>query len=200
MGTMSVKNFAQNMRQSIEQIKANGTAAVFCDNIIAYLKDVENFPGMEPTPADMERYKADLQQANDAQKYRHESDLEMFRSVIAAGQGAVRTSLILNGGAAVALLAFIGHLATCGDSISCSTLTPKIEELASSLLFFAFGSLAATVLAGCTYLSQWYYAGVSRWQQKTGLVLNVVCILLGLGSYGLFAFGLLGAYSVLSSL
>lgn len=197
---MSVKNFAQNMRESIEQIKANGTATLFCDNIIAYLKDVESSRATEPTPVEMERYKAELQQANDAQKYQHESNLEMFRSVIAAGQGAVRTSLILNGGAAVALLAFIGHLATCGDSASCSTLTPKIEELALSLLLFSYGSLAATILAGCTYLSQWFYAGVSKLQKRTGFCLNIFGILLGLGSYGLFILGLLQAYSAISSL
>ena len=34
---MSAKEFAQQMKGVIEEIKANGTAAIYCDNLIAYL-------------------------------------------------------------------------------------------------------------------------------------------------------------------
>jgi hypothetical protein len=42
---MNVKQFAAQMKAQIEEIKSNGTAILNCDNIIAYLSDVENASG-----------------------------------------------------------------------------------------------------------------------------------------------------------
>ena len=145
---MNAKQFATQMKTMIEDIKSKGTAAIYCDNIIAYLNEVQNSPEPEPTPVDFERYKADLQNWIEANKYQHEGNLEMFRSVITSGQGAIKSSLLLNGGAAVALLAFIAHLAELQRD--------KVSEFASCLLLFAFGVLAIVVTSGCTYLSQWF--------------------------------------------
>jgi hypothetical protein len=44
---MSVKQFAAQFRATIENIKAKGTAAIFCGNIINYLRSVENSPEPE---------------------------------------------------------------------------------------------------------------------------------------------------------
>ena len=107
---MSVKQFAAQMKATIEDIKSKGTAAIYCDNIIAYLNEVQNSPEPEPTLLEIERYKADLQNWIEANKHQHEGNLEMFRSVITAGQGAIKSSFLLNGGAAVAVLAFIAHI------------------------------------------------------------------------------------------
>lgn len=195
---MSVKNFAKEMRESIEEIKGNGTAALYCDNIIEYLQTVENAPEPVPTEVDMENYKARLQSAENTRKLQHDSNLEMFRSVITAGQNAMRTSLLLNGGAAVALLAFIGHLATCSSTGTCAGLKPVIHGLSISLSMFALGALCATVLAGLTYLSQWFYAAgdAGNWQNKTGFVLNIGCILLGISSYGIFSYAVFHAVKI----
>jgi hypothetical protein len=59
--------------------------------------------------------------SKDVAKFQHEAnlewykaqvifDLEMFKSVLMAGQTALRTSFLINGGASVALLAFIGNI------------------------------------------------------------------------------------------
>ena len=42
--------------------------------------------------------------------YARETSLEMFRSVITTGQSALKATMLLNGGAAVAMLAFVGKL------------------------------------------------------------------------------------------
>lgn len=110
----------------------------------------------------------------------------MFRSVIVAGQSAIKSSFILNGGASVALLAFIGHLAQFDAA--------KVPMFAACLLYFAFGALAAVVTSGLTYLSQWFYAGAKTWATKVGFGLNIACIILGIASYGLFAWGLFATY------
>lgn len=46
---MSTKQFASQMKAMIEDIKAKGTAAIYCDNLISYLTEVENSPEIEPT-------------------------------------------------------------------------------------------------------------------------------------------------------
>lgn len=183
---MNAKQFASQMKAMIEDIKSKGTAAIYCDNIIAYLNEVQNSPESEPTPVDFERYKADLQNWIEANKYQHEGNLEMFRSIITSGQGAIKSSFLLNGGAAVAVLAFIAHLA--------EFKADKVPEFAGCLLLFAFGVLAIVVTSGCTYLSQWLYASPCARAKKLGFCLNILCILLGIASYLLFTWGLLATY------
>lgn len=182
---MGVKQFAAQFKSLIEDLKSKGTAAIYCDNLIAYLNEVQNSPETEPSPVEIERFKADLQNWVEANKHQHEQQLEMFRSVITSGQSAMKSAFLLNGGAAVALLAFIGHLAEINPI--------KVASFASGLLPFTLGVLAIAVTSGLTYLSQWLYASSNPRAQKTGFVLNILCILLGLGSYVLFAWGLFTA-------
>jgi len=184
---MDAKEFAAEMKATIEDIKAKGTAAIYCDNIIAYLDEVMDSPEAEPRTVDIERYKANLQNWIEANKHQHQSSLEMFRSVIVAGQGAIKSSFLLNGGASVALLAFIAHLAQFDVA--------KVPTFAACLLYFAFGALAIVVTSGLTYLSQWLYATDRRWTIKAGFCLNIMCIVLGIASYGLFAWGLFATYA-----
>ena len=184
---MDAKQFAAEMKKTIEDVKSQGNAAIFCDNIIAYLDEVLKSPEAEPRPVDIERYKADLQNWIEANKHQHEGSLEMFRSVIVAGQSAIKSSFLLNGGAFVALLAFIAHLAQFDSA--------KVPTFAACLLYFAFGALAIVVTSGLTYLSQWFYASAYAWAKKAGFGLNIACIVLGIASYGLFAWGLFATYA-----
>ena len=183
---MSVKKFAGDMKAAIEEIKAAGTATLECDNIIAYLEDVLNSSSDEPSQFEIERYKARLQNWVESSRHEHESRLEMFRSVITAGQGAIKSSFLLNGGAAIALLAFIGHLAQFNTS--------EVPAFAYSLLLFAFGVLVVTVMSGSTYLTQFCFASSKTWAKNLGYILNGASILLGIGSYGLFVWGLFVTY------
>lgn len=183
---MSTKQFAAQMRVMIEDIKSKGTAAIYCDNLISYLQEVENAPQAEPASIEIEQYKAKLQSQIESNKHQHESNLAMFKSVIDAGQGAIKSSFLLNGGAAVALLAFIGHLAQVSPT--------KVPQFATCLLPFALGVLAISITSGFTYLSQWLYAQNSQRKQKFGYFFNLSCILIGLFSYGFFAWGLLTTY------
>lgn len=183
---MSVKQFAAQFKALIEDIKSKGTAAIYCDNLIAYLNEVQNSSETEPSPVEIERFRAHLQNWVETNKRQHEQQLEMFRSVITSGQGAIKSSFLLNGGAAVALLAFIGHLAQFNIT--------KVVIFAPSLLPFSLGVLAIAITSGFTYLSQWLYASPHPRARKAGFICNILCILLGLGSYGLFTWGLFSTY------
>jgi hypothetical protein len=183
---LSTRKFASQMRVMIEDIKSKGTAAIYCDNLIAYLREVESSPEPELSELEVEKYKADLQNWIESNKYSHEGRLEHFRSVITAGQGAIKSSFLLNGGGAVALLAFTGHLAQFKPA--------KVAEFGACLLPFAFGVLAIAMTSGFTYLSQWLFGSPRPWAFKAGFAANILCILLGLASYGFFAWGLFATY------
>jgi hypothetical protein len=183
---MSTKQFATQMKALIEDIKAKGTAAIYCDDLISYLTEVQNSPEPEPTLKEIERYKADLQNWIESNKLSNEGKLEMFRSVISSGQNAIKSSFLLNGGASVAILAFIGHLAQFQPL--------KVSAFASCLLPFTIGVLAIAVSSGLTYLTQWLYASEHLRARKAGFVFNILCILLGFASYAFFACGLFTAY------
>jgi len=184
---MSANEFAAHLKKTIEEIKAKGTAAIYCDDLIAYLNEIIKSPTPVVSPAELEKYKADLQVWVEHNKAAHESNLEIFRSVIQSGQNAIRSSFLLNGGAAVAILAFIGKLT--------ETQAAKIPVFAASLTIFVIGVLAISVTSGLTYLSQWFYAGVSPWKVRSGFWLNIAAIVLGLSSYGVFIWGMCKSYA-----
>jgi hypothetical protein len=188
---VSTKIFAKQMRETIEDVKANGTAAIYCDNIINYLKEVEASPTPDLSQVEIEKFKSDLQQRVEAKKQDHESNLEMFRTVISSGQNAIRSSFLLNGGAAVALLAFLGHLASDAPS--------KVSSFAPCLLPFGYGVLCIAIVSGLTYLSQWLYASECRLAKKAGFISNILCIAGGLCSYGFFTWGLLSTHELFSA-
>jgi len=180
--SLSVQTFAAAFRDHVVQIKGSGTAAIYCDALIEYFDGVSKETEQDPGPVDLETYKHQLQLHVERTKDASASRLEMFKSVIASGQNAIRTSFLMNGGASVALLAFIGHLAA---------VRPANVPLFADVLFpFVLGVLAMTMVSGFTYLSQWLYSESNRAQYVAGMTLNVLCILLGLGSYGCFIVGM----------
>ena len=188
---MSGQQFAAQLRDTIQEIKSNGTAAIYCDNLIAYLDDVAKSPTEELSEIDLEKYKADLQLHIEQNKNYHSSQLEMFRSIVSSGQNAIRSSFLLNGGASVALLAFIGHLAAINPD--------KINVFAYPLVLFVIGVLAMTMTSGFTYLSQWLYGSDNLKSQSWGFGFNILCIVLGISSYLFFIWGMWHAYHAFTS-
>jgi hypothetical protein len=181
---MSTKQFVTQMKTIIKEIQSKGTNTIECDSLIAYLTEVENSSGDEPTPTQLEKYKAELQNW-------HEGKIEMFRSVIASGQNAIKSSFLLNGGASVALLAFISQLTQFQPD--------KVSVFATCLLPFTFGVLAISATSGFTYLSQWLFASNNLLARKFGFGFNIFCIFLGFSSYVFFAYGLLVAYRLFAN-
>lgn len=81
------------MKAEIEDIKRQGVAAVFVDNLINYLANVENTPTQEPSPAQLEHYKGMLNAHLETVKHNHNMEIEMFKSALVAGQNANRTMI-----------------------------------------------------------------------------------------------------------
>lgn len=142
------------------------------DDIIKELKNVStevHKKGEIISPEALVKYIESLE--NDAEesrkfyeaefKARSEASLEMFKSVIISGQSAIRSAILINGGAFVALLVFIGKIWSESTSQIASSL------LSSGIAFFSSGVLAGAVAAGFTYLSQLCY---SHHHMKTGML------------------------------
>lgn len=115
-------------------------------------------------------------------------DIEMFRSVLEAGQTALKSATIINGGAAAALLAFLGNLLT--KEAPQGTTFP-ISSISFAMLIFVIGVGCAGLAAGLRYLSQ---AAYKCDREKTGDVINFVTVALGLASFAAFFWGGIEAY------
>ncbi len=168
-------------------MKQQGVAAVFVDNLINYLQAVEQSPEPNPSPADMERYKAELEQHIEGMKHANAASLENFRAVIAAGQAATKSIILINGGASVAMLAFIGHLARIGST--------SVPAYANCLLPFVAGTLLGGIVSGGTYLAQFFFGGRKPWHQRAGGIVNTTVIVLGICSFVAFGVGAWQTYS-----
>nr|VFK46246.1 MAG: hypothetical protein BECKTC1821D_GA0114238_102915 [Candidatus Kentron sp. TC] len=186
---MSTGKFISDIQETLEQLKAKGIDKVPLDNLIAYLsRAASDFESGEEV--DKERYKAELQQWVEEYRNIHARSVEMMRATITTGQSALRAIFLMNGGSSVAMLAFISHLATNAPS--------KVHLFSMSLTIFIVGVLVSSIASGTTYLSTALYEYGEEWAGKAGSIISMATILLGIGSYVVFAYGIHEAYSVLS--
>lgn len=70
----------------------------------------------------------------------------MNETNVGLGQSFFRSCILINGGAAVAILGFVASIARADDSYS-----GMITGVATALMFFAWGLMAAMAGIGCSY-------------------------------------------------
>jgi hypothetical protein len=76
-------------------------------------------------------------------------------------QAAIRIDLAINGGAAIALLAFIGNLAS-KDKV----VPEQLSLLAKPLWWFVFGVIASGIAVTFAYLKTYLHAASVHWRKK----------------------------------
>ena len=120
------------------------------------------------------------------------TNLIMYQQVNMQGQAAMKAALLINGGASVAMLAFIS------TAMNNSTPIPLLSKLGYSMLMFTGGVLLAAVALGVTYSTG--LANI-RYIKKSGkqllcfmILLNGIAIGLVVIGYGLFITGSWNAY------
>jgi hypothetical protein len=144
--------------------------------------------------AALEGYKSKLAASIEHYRSVNEFNLELLRSTIATGQSALKSAMLINGGAAVAVLAFLGN--------AWSKSIPKyvLAEAAYGLSLFVWGVLAAATAAGCTYVSQAGFGDeFGKHSALIGAYGRALAMLLVIASYVLFACAAWQTYSSLSS-
>ncbi|WP_137885360.1 hypothetical protein [Pseudomonas sp. 2FE] len=141
-----------NAQQAVEAIQAEVQKAKAQGNQIITVESLESYLGSLAqhivTQAPLEQAGLDFQKQ--AHEHRHQSEQALFRTVIDSGQVALKSSLLIGGGAAAALLAFA--------SSAWKSLKPEgLEFLGLGVLLLAISVLCVGVAAGFTYLSQSFY-------------------------------------------
>jgi hypothetical protein len=125
--------------------------------------------------------------------------------VIATATLTIKSLILINGGAAVALLAFIGHLATANTA---ETGTPTVHAFAAPLLWFVTGVWTAALFGGFVAAAQKLYThemyaneekSKRAWKfWANGFV--AVSVVLGVCSLSAFATGSWSSYCVFSTM
>jgi len=183
---MSMKDYALALKNAVIRLRNEGVKEVPLDGLVSFLDDMLKEPPEERANVTLERYRAELQHWVEQNKAVEAFNIEMFRSVLATGQSALKNAMLINGGAGVALLAFIGHVWE-------KALTPaSVRGLTWSLVLFMAGVLASAMAAGTTYLSQAFYA--NDWARTADAIKYFTIFLVGM-SYVAFAIGGYEAYS-----
>jgi hypothetical protein len=191
---MKASEVIQVLKSSIAATRGSGADQVSLADLDAYTERLEETAMQTPEgtaagDAAMEAYRADLAAWISSRQQRHELDLQMLRAVITTGQSGLKSSVLINGGAAVALLGFIGGIWPKVESPSI------LEALATSLIHFVFGVLSAAVATGFTYLSQAGYANeFGRSSRFIGRAGHIIAVLGVLCAYVLFGRGAWLAY------
>ncbi|RKY07309.1 MAG: hypothetical protein DRP56_05895 [Planctomycetota bacterium] len=119
----------------------------------------------------------------------------VYQQVNAQGQAAMKSALLINGGASVAMLAFIGTAMNNG------TDDTMLLKLCFSMLMFVAGTLSVAMACGVTYLGGLADSATNDTEEQSGKktfnwwpILNAIAIILVVISYILFAAGSLNAH------
>ena len=178
---MEVKDAIGNIRTALAQLEGQGQKLVSTEALRVYLDELEKDAG---TSSAVRK----LQHESNLAQYKAERDqaIAMFNAVIGFSQAALKTSLLVNGAAAIALLTFIGNIWS-------KVQTAEVAlSLSTALALFCIGALAAAVSTVTTYITQGCY---SRMYRKTGIVFHAGTLLLISASYVLFGFGIFKSYA-----
>jgi hypothetical protein len=177
------------MRREIAGAKTNGLTEVGLDSLSHLVDLIEAQCQREPDnlasqEVGLERFRAELAMWQGDVQRNHDADLEMLRSTIQIGQLALKSALLINGGAAVAFLAFMGTVWS-----RLTSLSGKVA-LASAMEWFVWGVLATGVGTAIAYICQASLGGEFgkrgealgeglRWVTVIALALSFVFFTLG---------------------
>jgi len=135
------------------------------------------------------------------------------KAAIETANLALRMALLINGGAAVSVLAFIGGLAS-KERFDVHQLAP----VSASLVLFAWGVAAATLALALSYFTNYFMAGIASSKKKIfehpylentprtnvmwwlNVISHIAAVIAGLGSIICFIIGMLGVRSAITHL
>ncbi|HEY4249299.1 MAG TPA: hypothetical protein VGM64_20925 [Lacunisphaera sp.] len=119
----------------------------------------------------------ELQHASNLATYRESQEFNrtMFRAAMEFAGGALKSALLINGGAAVAILAYLG-----------SRNSHHSEDFSNALAAYTIGVLVSAVATGAAYFAQLAF---TENHDRRGNVYRIVAIIFILGSYAAFGTG-----------
>lgn len=189
---MDTKDLIELIRKAVWDVKSQNQSVVSADALLNYLTSIEAEVGRSRSAdaraleVDLAKFRADHERNLAHYNATQATSIEMLKSVITFGQTALKNALLINGGAAVALLAFIGNI--WGEGIAQNAVAP----ITNGVILFAFGVLAAALGAGTSYVAQYCYHYHHNKAAKAFHGLTLVIVVL---TYIFFAFGAWEAYT-----
>ncbi|WP_150697384.1 hypothetical protein [Pandoraea terrae] len=200
---MKASEAIQQILTDVASAKANGNQQIIIANLEAYLASALTKAQAEESSAGAEQiteaeHNLEVWKAQLTASTNH--SIEMFKSVIEAGQTALRSAIVINGGAAAALLAFAGNAITKGQSLSGD---PLLSKVGLGLGWFVAGIGFAGFATGLRYLGQFAYSAWHANRQRSyarviGDVINCMTIALGIASFTTFFIGGYSTYSAIA--
>lgn len=187
------------LKGSMNVTKEQGVEYVSIEDLEIYVDKLQKMAEQTPEnvaagEAALEEYRVNLSDWVASKQQLHENQLKMLDAVITTGQSALKSALLINGGASVALLAFIGKI--WGNVDTQQTL----EAFSVALIYFVFGVLSSAIAAGATYFSQAGYAEeFGRISFRIGRLGHVTAVLGVFGGYFLFGRGAWLAFQAIGS-
>ena len=181
---MKASNFAMQLKNQLLQLAIDGNKTIPTTNLTQFLE--EKIPELEAAEQTEQTVAVDFRVSH--YQAQLDTNLKMFESVIEYGKHAMNAAMIVNAGAAVALLTLVGNLAAHSSSGPAS-------PFARPILYFSIGVLVAAMAIGGAYLTQYLYAGNS--ESRAGKGFHVTTALFVICSYALFLLGAFNAYSIL---
>jgi hypothetical protein len=144
-----------------------------------------------------EIYRAENQSNITNATFRHERRAASFAFAAETSMKATQAALIMNGGASLAMLTFLGSLVTNNKD--------GVENFAVTLVCYVAGLLCVVVATGLRYLAQIFFHKVLDYSDRDdpidstkercfGLLFSRASIFLVVASYLIFSLGTIRAY------
>lgn len=186
---MNAQTLLREMETDIQGLEDQGVTEIKLKNFKAYLEEFKEIARKQEekdvlqTQRDLAYYTAKntARIANFNARTKRISD--GLHAVITIGQGALKSSILINGGACIALLAFIGNIITKDATV--------VPGLSTALLIFGLGVSFSATSSGTTYLAQTYYETKKKKKAFFFHFLTVAFVIL---SYFAFLFGSLQSW------
>ncbi len=143
-------------------------------------------------------HEENLRSARAAHEQHRSDSADLFKSVLSFADSALKSAAILNGGAALAMMALIGGVVTSKVSV---------KPIVDAMTAFGGGLLLATLATGASYVTQYLYqvshhkfeltwehpyvveTEASKRESRNGIVWHVLALVLVISSYGAFVVG-----------
>ena len=172
----------KRVKDALTGLQGSGRQSV---DISPLLEFIEKAEADSPFDGDLVKMSHEFELAR--MKLNQDGKLEEFRSVIDTAKVALSTSILVNGGATVALLALIGNLLAKAQPGS----LPTPPSLVWALVSFAVGVLAGAIATGTTYSAQYCY---HMEHKRLAVTFHASTVILVLGSYAAFVTGIVNSY------
>jgi len=188
---MKAKDILHEFRLAVSEVKESNRKTVrvsalesFLDGLEKYIDEQGELDRLE-FESKLASFRAENEQNIAWYEAKQSVTREMFRSVVLFGQSALKSIILINGGAAVSMLAFIGNLAS-KQGLSSQAMTLFTQPM----LLFAMGVLSGALGTGGTYVTQLFYA---QEKIKLGIVFHCLTIFIVIIAYVFFAVGAFAA-------